>query len=33
VDSDPFVAKDVVRAEIFDLDPSRADERLQFLVN
>ena len=33
VNDDPFVAKDVVKAEIFELDPGRADERLQFLVN
>jgi uncharacterized protein YciI len=30
---DPFVAHDVVKAEIFELDPGKADERLQFLVN
>ncbi len=33
VNDDPFVAEHVVRAEIFELDPGRADERLQFLVN
>ena len=33
VDADPFVAKDVVKAEIYELDPAKADERLQFLVN
>ena len=33
VNEDPFVAKDVVKAEIFELDPGKADERLQFLVN
>jgi uncharacterized protein YciI len=33
VNDDPFVAKDVVRAEIAELDPSRADDRLQFLVS
>ena len=32
VSGDPFVAKDVVKAEIFELDPGKADERLQFLV-
>lgn len=32
VADDPFVAKDVVRAEIYELDPSKADERLRFLV-
>ena len=29
---DPFVAENVVKAEIFELDPGKADERLQFLV-
>jgi uncharacterized protein YciI len=33
VNDDPFVAQDVVKAEIFELDPGKADERLQFLVN
>jgi uncharacterized protein YciI len=32
VNDDPFVAKDVVKAEIFELDPGKADERLQFLL-
>jgi len=32
VNDDPFVAEDVVKAEILELDPGRADERLQFLV-
>ena len=32
VQQDPFVAEDIVRAEIFELDPGMADERLQFLV-
>ena len=32
VGEDPFVAKDVVKAEVFELDPGKADERLQFLV-
>ena len=32
VNDDPFVVEDVVKAEIFELDPARADERLQFLV-
>ena len=32
VSDDPFVAKDVVKAEIFELDPGKADDRLQFLV-
>ena len=30
---DPFVAENVVKAEIFELDPGKADERLQFLIN
>lgn len=29
---DPFVAEDVVRAEITELTPSRLDERMQFLA-
>jgi uncharacterized protein YciI len=29
---DPFVAEGVVTAEILELAPSRADERLKFLV-
>ena len=33
VNADPFVAEGVVKAEIFELDPGKADERLQFLVN
>lgn len=33
VNDDPFVAQDVVKAEILELDPGRADERLQFLVS
>ena len=33
VNDDPFVAENVVKAEIFELDPGKADERLQFLVN
>ncbi len=32
VNDDPFVAKDVVRAEIFELDPGKADDRLKFLL-
>jgi uncharacterized protein YciI len=32
VDGDPFVAEDVVRAEILEIAPSRADERLNFLI-
>jgi uncharacterized protein YciI len=33
VDSDPFVAEKVVTAEILEIAPSRADPRLQFLLN
>lgn len=32
VNSDPFVAENVVDAEIFEIDPKKADERLSFLV-
>jgi uncharacterized protein YciI len=32
VDDDPFIAEDVVRAEIIEITPSRADERLNFLL-
>jgi uncharacterized protein YciI len=32
VDADPFVAEDVVTAEIIEITPSRADERLKSLV-
>jgi uncharacterized protein YciI len=32
VNSDPFVAEDVVKAEIIEIKPSRADERLAFLL-
>ncbi|QDO99006.1 hypothetical protein FNB15_17790 [Ferrovibrio terrae] len=32
VNADPFVAGDVVRAEILEIAPSRADERLNFMV-
>jgi uncharacterized protein YciI len=33
VNDDPFVSENVVKAEIFEFDPGKADERLQFLVN
>ena len=33
VNEDPFVAENVVAAEIIELDPGKADARLQFLVN
>jgi uncharacterized protein YciI len=32
VDADPFVAEQVVSAEIIECAPSRTDERLAFLV-
>lgn len=32
VNGDPFVAEDVVKAEIIEIKPSRADERLAFLL-
>ena len=32
VNDDPFVAEGVVRAEILELAPARADQRLEFLV-
>lgn len=32
VEADPFVAEDVVRAEILEIEPSKADERLRFLL-
>lgn len=32
VNDDPFVAKSVVSAEIMEIVPSRADERLEFLL-
>lgn len=32
VNEDPFVAEDVVRAEILEITPARAEERLQFLL-
>jgi uncharacterized protein YciI len=32
VNADPFVAEDVVSAEILEITPSRIDERLQFMV-
>ena len=33
VNSDPFVAENVVSAEILELTASRADERLNFLLD
>ena len=32
VNDDPFVAQNVVNAEILEITPAKADERLQFLV-
>lgn len=32
VNHDPFVEKDVVSAEVFEISPSRADEKLKFLL-
>lgn len=32
IDDDPFVAERVVSAEILEIDVSRADERLEFLL-
>lgn len=32
VDADPFVVEDVVRAEVIEITPSKADERLNFMV-
>jgi uncharacterized protein YciI len=31
LDTDPFVAENVVSAEILEIAPSRADERLKFI--
>jgi uncharacterized protein YciI len=33
VAQDPFVAENVVRAEIVEIAPSRVDDRLSFLLN
>lgn len=33
LNNDPFVAEDVVTAEVIEVDPSKADERLSFLLN
>ena len=33
VNDDPFVAEDVVRAEIIEITPGRTDERLTFLLS
>jgi len=31
--NDPFVAKNVVTAEILEITPAKSDERLQFLID
>jgi len=33
VNEDPFVIENVVHAEIIEIDPSKADKRLDFLLN
>ena len=33
VNDDPFVAENVVSAEILEISPSRTDERLEFLLD
>lgn len=33
VNDDPFVAENVVRAEILEITPSKADERLGFILD
>ena len=33
VNDDPFVAQNVVSAEILEITPAKSDERLQFLVD
>ena len=33
LNDDPFVAKNVVSAEILEITPSRADQRLNFLLD
>jgi uncharacterized protein YciI len=33
VNTDPFVAENVVSAEILEITPAKADERLQFLCD
>lgn len=33
VNDDPFVAHNIVRAEILEITPVKSDERLQFLVD
>ena len=33
ISQDPFVQKNVVKAEIMEVDGKKADQRLQFLLN
>jgi len=33
VNDDPFVAEDIVTAEIIEITPSKTDERLKFLLD
>ena len=33
VNKDPFVAENVITAEIIEIEPKKADERLSFLVS
>lgn len=33
VSEDPFVAENIVTAEILEIEPKKADERLSFLLN
>ena len=33
VNDDPFVTENVVSAEVFEITPSKADERLDFLLD
>lgn len=33
VDEDPFVAEGIVSAQILEISPARADERLRFLLD
>lgn len=32
IDADPFVAEDIVRAEILDIAPAKVDARLNFML-
>jgi uncharacterized protein YciI len=33
VSDDPFVAENIVRAEILEITPAKTDERLEFMLN